>query len=125
MVKSTNNSRLTRGPFTQNRDRYCHKFVSTRPMRGFGVDIHAPRPPFVLAKVVYRWVFTANAFLTAPYAVLRVVFKVLAAVVGYFVGLVFGGVGGGKQQQQPASRDPRIPRPEWGPDLGFMDDEYL
>ena len=40
------------------------------------------------------------------------------------------GVGGrlereGVRERQPASRDSRIPRPAWGPDLTMMDDEYL
>lgn len=95
-------------------------------MRGFGVDINAPRPPFVLFKVILR-AFATNSLLTPFYLFLRVLFKLFGGLAGYLVGFVFGdGEGdGGGGKQQPVSRDARIPRPDWGPDLSFMDDEYL
>ena len=90
-------------------------------MVGYGVDIHAPRPPFVLAKVVYK--YTAVGSLVAPfYHAARVVVKLVASLMGYLVGFVAGDDGA---RRQPASRDRRIPRPEWGPDLRMMDDEFL
>lgn len=107
------------------RFKYCHPLYA-RTMVGYGVDIDAPRPPFVLAKVIYR--HTAIGTLLAPfYHVTRIVLKLLASFVGYLVGFMFGdeGVIGQKAEKQPASRDARIPRPNWGPDLSLMDDEYL
>lgn len=88
-------------------------------MVGYGVDINAPRPPFVLAKVVYK--YTAVGTMMAPfYHFARVMVKLVASLTGYLVGFVAG-----DGARQPASRDERIPRPEWGPDLRMMDDEYL
>ncbi|KAL8948050.1 MAG: hypothetical protein Q9222_005731 [Ikaeria aurantiellina] len=92
------------------RDRYCHKRFAVT-MIGYGVDIDAPRPPFVLAKVAWR---------NAGVGMLIQVVRFWAGVVGWVMG--FGGGGDGRQ---PVSRDPRIGRPEWGPDLSMMDDEYL
>lgn len=92
------------------RARFCHP-IYARSMVGYGVDINAPRPPFVLAKVMYK--YTAIGTLVAPfYHVARVMVKLVASLMGYLVGFVAGdGV------KQPASRDERIPRPEWGPDI--------
>ncbi|KAL8716302.1 MAG: hypothetical protein Q9220_000207 [cf. Caloplaca sp. 1 TL-2023] len=92
------------------RDRYCHKRFAVT-MIGYGVDIHAPRPPFVLAKVAWR---------KAGVGMLFQVVRFWAGVVGWVIG--FGGGGDGRE---PVSRDPRIGRPEWGPDLSMMGDEYL
>ncbi|KAL9636009.1 MAG: hypothetical protein Q9204_002409 [Flavoplaca sp. TL-2023a] len=94
------------------RDRYCHKLYAST-MIGYGVDIDAPRPPFVLAKVVWRKV---------GMELLVEVVRFWASVFGWIVG--FGGEGA-RADPPPVSRDPKIPRPEWGPDLSMMDDEYL
>lgn len=103
------------------RARFCHP-VYARSMVGYGVDIHAPRPPFVLAKVLYR--YTSLGTVVAPfYHLVRVLIKLIASLVGYLAGLVMGAAGEGVRQ--PVSSDPRIPRPDWGPDLRMMDDEYL
>lgn len=102
--------------------RFCHP-IYARSMVGYGVDINAPRPPFVLAKVLYK--HTALGTVVAPfYHLVRVVVKVVAGLMGYLVGFAVGGTQQ-QQQRQPVSRDQRIPRPAWGPDLGMMDDEYL
>lgn len=98
------------------RDRYCRKAFATR-MVGYGVDINAPEPPFVLAKITWRK-------LGMPFVFDLVRFW--AGVFGWVAG--FGGAGTGTvagKERQPVSRDERIPRPEWGPDLSMMDDEYL
>ena len=93
-------------------------------MVGYGVDINAPRPPFVLFKVIYR--NTAFGNILAPfYALWKVLAKIIASVIGYFVGFMFGDGPGAEAVRQPVSRDQRIPRPSWGPDLSMMDDEYL
>lgn len=107
------------------RFKYCHPLYA-RTMVGYGVDIDAPRPPFVLAKVIYK--HTAIGTLLAPfYHITRVVVKLLASLVGYLVGFMFGDEGGGvgREDRQPATRGARIPRPTWGPDLSLQDDEYL
>ncbi|KAL2046541.1 hypothetical protein ABVK25_011783 [Lepraria finkii] len=110
------------------RANYCHPLYA-RSMVGYGVDINAPRPPFVLAKVVYR--HTAMGTLLTPlYHISRISLRFLGSFVGYIVGFVFGdesgGAGTGKVfEKQPVSRDARIPKPAWGPDLSLMDDEFL
>ncbi|KAL8732879.1 MAG: hypothetical protein Q9166_002480 [cf. Caloplaca sp. 2 TL-2023] len=89
------------------RGKYCHKrFAHT--MVGYGVDINAPTPPFVLAKVIWRKLGIGLLF---------EVVRFWARVLGWIVG--FG------EGREPVSRDTKIPRPEWGPDLSMMDDEYL
>ncbi|KAL9003593.1 MAG: hypothetical protein Q9188_003544 [Gyalolechia gomerana] len=94
------------------RDRYCRKLFATR-MVGYGVDINAPEPPFVLAKVIWRRLGVGFLFDFV---------RLWAGVIGWVAG--FGGAGTGTARQ-PVSRDSRIPKPEWGPDLSMMDDEYL
>ena len=113
-------------------DRFCHKLYASS-MIGYGVDIHAPRPPFVLAKVVYRYT-SLDSVLAPIYHAARISTKILAHLVGYIMGFIFGDEGGGgsaatatqrQTQRMPVSRDARIPKPVWGPDLSLMDDEYL
>lgn len=100
------------------RDRYRRKrFAET--MVGYGVDINAPEPPFVLAKVLWRRLGV------------RLIFDLVrfwAGVLGWIMGFGGAGTGMGKGKgkgKAPVSRDQRIPKPEWGPDLSMMDDEYL
>ena len=113
------------------RFKYCHPLYAYR-MEGYGVDINAPKPPFVAVKVLYR--YTAAGTVMAPfYHAGRITLRILAAFVGWVVGVLFddGGNGhvgpgaGARGARQPVSRDMRIPRPRWGPDLSLMDDEYL
>ncbi|KAL8697034.1 MAG: hypothetical protein Q9201_007348 [Fulgogasparrea decipioides] len=91
-------------------DRYCHKLFAAT-MVGYGVDINAPRPPFVLAKVIWR---------KLGMELLVEVARFWAGVLGWIVGF-----GGGAGRREPVSRDERIPKPEWGPDLSMINDEYL
>ena len=93
-------------------------------MVGYGVDIHAPKPPFVLFKVLYRKSALENV-LEPLYIVARTIFRVFVASVGYTIGFIFGDNEAVPDVKQPVSRDQRIPRPSWGPDLSLLDDEYL
>lgn len=98
-------------------------------MDDYGVDINAPEPPFVLFQVLYRLPII-NSILYLPWLLISFLARALSAIVGYFVGFMFGddGHAGGVATgtiREPVSRDPRIPRPRWGPDLSLMDDEYL
>ena len=93
-------------------------------MVGYGVDINAPQPPFVLFKVLYRKSALENV-LEPVYIVARTIFRVVVALVGYVMGFVFGDSEEAPDVKQPVSRDQRIPRPSWGPDLSLFDDEYL
>lgn len=71
-------------------------------MVGYGVDIHAPRPPFVLFKVLYRN-STLENILKPLYLVVRTLCRVFVGLVGYLVGFMLGGgrsEGSGLQQQQ-------------------------
>ncbi|KAL8756308.1 MAG: hypothetical protein Q9184_004545, partial [Pyrenodesmia sp. 2 TL-2023] len=94
------------------RDRYCRKLFA-ETMVGYGVDLNAPEPPFVLAKVLWRKLGIGIVF---------DIVRFFASVLGWVAG--FGGAGTGATRE-PVSRDQRIPKPEWGPDLSMMDDEYL
>lgn len=106
-------------------------------MEGYGVDITAPRPPFVLFKVLHR--YFRNSFLyhllRPIYILFSLLFRTTASLVGYLVGFLFGGGGGGgsggaAQPVQPPlrARSPMIPKakPSWGaPGMSMMDDEIL
>lgn len=99
------------------RARFCHP-VYARSMVGYGVDIHAPRPPFVLVKVAYR--HTAFGTLAAPfYHLARVLVKLFAGLVGYLVGFTAGDAG--PAVERPGGSIPKAPA-EWG---RMMDDEVL
>ena len=85
-------------------------------MQGYGVELNAPRPPFVFLKVLYRGLAVES--LLAPLFVLwRLMVKIVGWIVGYFVGFVFGG---GDEPKQPMSTGPA-----WEPDLSMGGDEYL
>ncbi|KAL6718958.1 hypothetical protein ACLMJK_003193 [Lecanora helva] len=104
------------------RFKFCHPLYATH-MVGYGVDIDAPKPPFVAFKVLARYTVVGRV---VPF--LRLLVSLVMSVVGWFVGFVFGGSegsNGGVPTRVPVSRDARIPRPAWGPDLSLMDDEYL
>jgi len=111
-------------------DKYCHPLYATT-MVDYGVDIDAPEPPFVLFKVLYRK--TPLGTIVYPFlAILKLLTRIIASFIGYLVGFVLGdegdAAGGGMGMggaPVPVSRDARIPRPVWGPDLSLMDDEYL
>lgn len=116
-----------------NSNKYCHPLYAST-MVGYGVDIDAPEPPFVLFKVLYRK--TPLGTIIYPFfAILKFLTRIIASCIGYLVGFVLGddesdvaGGGGtvmGRGAPVPVSRDARIPRPVWGPDLSLMDDEYL
>ncbi|KAI4199156.1 MAG: hypothetical protein LQ350_004786 [Teloschistes chrysophthalmus] len=113
-------------------------------MKGYGVDAYAPRPPFVVFKLLAR-VFGyrpaselgwegglgeggggGEGVMGTVAAVIGGVVRFCARVVGWIVGFLFGGgEGGGRGRGEPVSTDGRIPRPAWGPDSSMMDDEYL
>ena len=111
------------------RERFCHPLYASS-MVGYGVDINAPRPPWVLAKVIYRYT-AVGTILTPIYHAARIITKLVSAFVGYSIGIMFGdeshasAAGGAAATKLPVSRDARIPKPAWGPDLSLMDDEYL
>ncbi|KAL9609056.1 MAG: hypothetical protein Q9167_006154 [Letrouitia subvulpina] len=109
-------------------DTYCHKYYASS-MIGYGVDIHAPKRPFVLIKVVFgRWLALGN--------VLRVLVKVVAGVTGWAMGFVARDTGGegraggssgtGTGTGTGTGRGWKsMPMPSWGPDLSMMDDEVM
>ncbi|CAF9942237.1 hypothetical protein IMSHALPRED_003429 [Imshaugia aleurites] len=102
------------------RARFCHP-VYARSMVGYGVDINAPRPPFVLAKVVYR--YTALGSLVAPfYHLVRVLLRLGAGAVGYLVGFA---AGDGGATRAAGGMDQGVLGSEWGVQLGMADDEFL
>lgn len=106
--------------------RYCHPLYAYR-MVGYGTGRGAPKPPFVAVKVLWRWV-TGGAVGGAVYGFLRVAVKIFSSLLGWLIGFFFGddgASGSGKKGGQLGSKDARIPKPSWGPDLRMMDDEVL
>ena len=106
-------------------DIYCHpRYAWT--MEGYGVDINSPEPPFVLEQMLWRWM-SLGAIVRPLYVLLRAIIRLGAQTVGYIVGLLFGSGNdtGGTMERRPTSTDPRIPKPEYAPDLSMYDDEYL
>ncbi|MCJ1466582.1 hypothetical protein MMC07_005202 [Pseudocyphellaria aurata] len=112
---------------------YCHPEFANKTF-GYGVDITSPRPPFVLFKVIDR--LCRNFSIIRPfYIFFSMLVRTVFSLLGYLVGFVFGGDEGavadgrrglrGGRIRQPVSRDPRIPRPNYGPDLSMLNDEYL
>lgn len=99
------------------RARFCHP-VYARSMVGYGVDINAPRPPFVLVKVAYR--YTALGTFVAPfYNLARVLVRLVAGCLGYLVGFFTKGDGGGSGARSiPNAAAPA----EWA---RMVDDEVL
>lgn len=91
-------------------------------MVGYGVDIHAPRPPFVLVKVLYR-VLGVGMVVRPWWVVMRAVVRGAGWVGGYAVGGLRGGGGGG------GGGGVRQPGLGGGKELGggwsMMDDEVL
>ena len=129
-------------------DTFCHQEWASS-MEGYGVDINAPEPPFVMFKMLYRWLRMADVMHPA-YILVRTVWRLIRMLVVYVVGVLMegaglGGAGGmgftgngnkngvgglgetlaAAATRQPISQDTRIPRPEWGPDLSLLDDEFL
>lgn len=101
------------------RSRFCHP-VYARSMVGYGVDIHAPRPPFVLVKVAYR--YTALGTVMAPlYHLARALVRLFAGLLGYLVGFT---AGDGRVVERSGGSIPgaRPPAAQWG---RMMDDEAL
>ena len=99
------------------RARYCHPLYASS-MVGYGVDIHAPRPPFVLAKVLYR--NTAVGTIVAPfYCLAGMVVRWGGGLGGYLVGFGGGEGGGGEGGGRTGESVLRAG------DLRMVDDELL
>lgn len=108
---------------------YCHRRYASS-MVDYGVDITAPRAPF--AAVTMFWRSPLGLIFKPFWYLLTFLVRVVARLLGYLDGFAGGGGGGGIGRgggnavpRQPVSRDARIPRPVWGPDLSMMDDEYI
>ena len=108
-------------------DIYCHPLYAVS-YEGYGIDINAPEPPWVLEKMLWRWL-SIGTIARPMYVLLRALVRLAAEVVGWVVGFSSASKelkdGPGSMDRQPVSIDPSIPRPPWGPDLSMMDDEYL
>ena len=108
-------------------DIYCHPLYAVS-YEGYGIDINAPEPPWVLEKMLWRWL-SIGTIARPIYVLLRALVRLAAEVVGWVVGFSSASKGANaglvQMDRQPVSTDPSIPRPPWGPDLSMMDDEYL
>lgn len=89
-------------------------------MVGYGVDINAPRPPFVAVKVLWR-----EGIGGVVWGIVRGVAGVLGWVFGFLFSDIGGGGGGGGGRGSIGSRNVRGNRAGWGPELGVGDDEIL
>ena len=96
------------------RARFCHP-VYARSMVGYGVDINAPRPPFVLVKVALRAV-GAGTVGAVGYRFARGGVRLGAGGGGYVVGFVGGGGEGGEGWDGGA---------RGGGEWGMVNDEFL
>ena len=106
-------------------DLYCHPLYAYS-YSGYGVDINSPEPPFVLEKMLWRWL-SLGTIARPLYILVRAIVRLVAEMVGWMVGFGSGAAGEAQPSpvRQPVSTDPNIPRPAWGPDLSMMEDEYL
>lgn len=106
-------------------DIYCHPRYAYS-YEGYGIDINAPEPPFVLEKMLWRWL-SIETVARPIYVLLRALVRLAAEILGWIVGFSSGkgGKPGHAAERQPLSTDPNIPRPAWAPDSSMMDDEYL
>ena len=108
-------------------DIYCHPLYAVS-YEGYGIDINAPEPPWVLEKMLWRWL-SIGTIARPIYVLLRALVRLAAEVVGWVVGFSSASKATNavpvQMDRQPVSSDPSIPRPPWGPDLSMMDDEYL
>lgn len=63
-------------------------------MIGYGVDFNAPRPPFVLVKVLWRYAVVETSFFAVARAVVRLLWGLVGYVVGFFAGVWSGDAAG-------------------------------
>ena len=77
---------------------FCHPKYA-RSMKGYGVNIHDPDPPFVLPKMLYRWTLQAMGM-----GSLKTVTRAVAAVVGWVVGFLLEAAGMGGADGVVSSR---------------------
>ena len=93
-------------------------------MRGYGVDADMPRPPFILAKVVWRFLYeTPLRYLLSPvWWLVKGLVRAVAGVLGFGAGLASGpGNGGGGR----SGRGGQV-RGQWGgPGRVLMDDRVM
>lgn len=75
------------------RYRFCHKLYAY-DMIGYGVDFNAPRPPFVLVKVLWRYAVVETSFFAVARAVVRLLWGLVGYVVGFFAGVWSGDAAG-------------------------------
>ena len=105
-------------------DAYTPPFYATK-MTGFGVDYTTPRPPFILAKLIWR---NGLSIVISPmWFVLQVIVRFIAGVFGFSAG-VFGHASDRREAVADANTANWIFRAgvvEDGPVLGMGADEIL
>ncbi|KAL8785332.1 MAG: hypothetical protein Q9195_008676 [Heterodermia aff. obscurata] len=82
-------------------DIYCHPRYAYS-YSGYGVDINSPEPPFVLEKMLWRWL-SVGTIVRPLYIIVRAIVGLAAEVVGWIVGF---GSGGGSSAGEPQPSPP-------------------
>ncbi|KAL9113323.1 MAG: hypothetical protein Q9187_007641 [Circinaria calcarea] len=110
-------------------DAYTPPFYATS-MRGYGVDIDMPRPPFILAKVVWRFLCdTPLRFILYPlWLLVKSLVRVVAGALGVEAGLLSGrhdGAFTGRAANGNWRGPGNVLRENGGNGLGMEADEYI
>ena len=110
---------------------FCHKQYAYS-MKGYGVNIHDPDPPFVFLKMLVRWTRMIlglpvpgrrNSGSGLGFGALKMVTRAVAGVVGWIVGVFVEMMGMG---QGSTAGDERVQQPLGGGVAGsMMGDEYI
>lgn len=97
------------------------------PAPHFPIKWDAPVYPWVTATKLYEWGglkgFSKKS--KSTWDVLRMIVTAIARLVAQITGWGDGFVGDDPPGHVPVSMDSRIPKPNYGPDLSMMEDEYL
>lgn len=93
-------------------------------MEGYGVDYNAPRPPFVLFKLL--WKSPVGVLLQSLWFVISVLVRLFSGVFGFGAGF-FGWAVGKVVNDQGAwtSQEAGVPIQSWGDDAAIGSDEHL
>lgn len=112
---------LTEGAIS---DAYSPPFFAYS-MDGYGVDYNAPRPPFVLFKLLWR--SPVSAPLQSLWFVIGALVRLLSGILGFGAGFLGRGDGKGVHDQGAWTYGEGSVPPlrSWGEDAAIGSDEYL
>lgn len=106
-----------------NSDMYSPPFFAYS-MDGYGVDYTAPRPPFVLFKLLWR--SPVGAPLQSLWFVISLFVRLFSGIFGFGAGFFGSGDGKAVNGQGPWTYgEAAAPVQSWGDDAAIGSDEYL